>query len=155
MKNNIKTLPAVILAATFFFYSCESKNTEGTSETKAEETVQTEVAKESLEPWMEQEAYTNVPVPVQQAVSGMLTNYLTLKDLLLEANTEKVATAAREMGVALVNVPGSDLPAEQQQFYKEHTQGIQKQAELISGSTNIEDQRAKLDELTKHVYALT
>ena len=154
MKSNIKVLPVAILAATIVFYSCESKNTADTSETKTEETAQAETAPEAAEPWMKQEGYSNVPAPVQQAVSGMLTNYLTLKDALVEANAEKAAKAAREMSDAIAKVPANKLPEEQQQFYKAHAQEVRQQAEAITSSTDMEAQRAKLNDLTQHVYAL-
>ena len=154
MKSNIKLLPVAILASTIVFYSCDSKNTAETSETKTEETAQVETAPEASEPWMKQEAYANVPAPVQEAVSSMLTNYLTLKDALVEANAEKAAEAAREMGDATAKVPANELPEEQQKFYMEHAQEVRQQAEAIINSTDTEAQRAKLNDLTQHVYAL-
>jgi hypothetical protein len=88
-------------------------------------------------------------------INDVVSGYLRLKDALTNDNGDDAASAAKEMGEALVKVNESALAADQKKIYGDVKDDIKEHAEHIGANgSNIEHQREHFDMLSQDMIAL-
>ncbi|RAU81793.1 DUF3347 domain-containing protein [Pontibacter arcticus] len=148
-----KTLIAATFCA-FIFTACSEQK----PATEGQETAQAEQASEDSEAEtvvVETPDFTATGGPVKMQVEQLLTDYITLKDALIESDAATAKTAATTVLTAVNAIPVASLAGDEKQYTEEKTQAIKDAATAISGSADLGVQRTHLQPLSEATYALT
>lgn len=95
------------------------------------------------------------PAPrLRDQVNALLEDYLGLKNQLVQSSTEGAAGAAKKLLGTLENFKQTGLPEDQQEFYKNKTEAIQKHIQNTSENPDLEAQREHFSAITENMYAL-
>ncbi|MEX2403186.1 MAG: DUF3347 domain-containing protein [Balneolales bacterium] len=88
------------------------------------------------------------PAEFRQQVSSVLDGYFELKDALVESDTEKAASHAQIFHERLEDVSEGGLSDEARSIWTNHSETLAENSNLITGSTDIEEQREAFDPLS-------
>ncbi|WP_026899423.1 DUF3347 domain-containing protein [Daejeonella oryzae] len=139
----MKTLISSIALSTFFFVACNNGNqtTKMDKNTSSTSTVD-QGTKEDLK-------------TAAGSISGLLTNYLQIKNALSKDNDQEAATAAKDMVNAFGSFDKAALTTEQAKVYNDiEEDALQHATHIADNSGKIDHQREHFEILSKDIYDL-
>ncbi|MHC2992542.1 hypothetical protein OB13_13470 [Pontibacter sp. HJ8] len=104
---------------------------------------------------VETPTYTSVAEPFRSNMSQVLSDYITLKDALVESDAAAAKEAANAVLTAAQALPVATLEEEQKDFAEQQLEAVKKSATTIAGNAELKDQRNTLEDLSEAVFALT
>jgi Cu(I)/Ag(I) efflux system membrane fusion protein len=152
------TVFAAILAL-FTFVSC-SDNSQNTAETADAHAHHEGMAHGDKVPAagtvvVETPTYTSVAEPFRNTVSQLLSEYITLKDALVESDAAAAKEAANAVLTSANALPVATLQDEQKDFAEQQLKVVKESAATIAGTAELKDQRNTLEDLSEAVFSLT
>lgn len=91
---------------------------------------------------------------LRNQVNTLVTNYLDLKNALVESSAESSQTAASQLLANIKAFDSSDLPDEQKDFYESRVNAMRNDLRFIAQNNELEKQRDHFTVVTKNTYAL-
>ncbi|TXK44143.1 DUF3347 domain-containing protein [Pontibacter qinzhouensis] len=104
---------------------------------------------------VESPSFSSVPDPVKTQIASLLSEYLKLKDALVEESAQNAKAAAANMVELTNSMPVATLTGEQKEYAEQRTANIQEKASAIAATTDLGAQRQQLEELSEATFALT
>lgn len=139
----MKTLIFSIALSTLFFAACNNG-------TQTKQTDENTASTATVEPDTKEG-----PTKGGASISGLLTNYLQIKNALTKDNDKEAATAANEMVKAFGSFDKASLTTEQAKVYNDIEEDALEHAKHIGANAGkIDHQREHFDILSKDVYDL-
>lgn len=159
MKMNFFKASALALSM-FFMAACgQEKAAEGRAEEFHEGHADHEVmSEETHEQLNTAEEVRNFPDPapaLQQQVSTLLTDYLETKNALVESSAESASEAASKLLANVKEFSGSNLPEEQEAYYKEQADEMRDHLLNMVQAKEVTKQRDHFAVVTKNMYQLS
>ncbi|KAA8475460.1 uncharacterized protein DUF3347 [Arcticibacter tournemirensis] len=95
------------------------------------------------------------PTTSDNAISGLLTNYIEIKNALVADNDKEAASAGNAMANTFDNLDRASLTPEQAKVYNDIVEDAREHAEHIGANAgNIEHQREHFETLSQEMYDL-
>jgi len=104
---------------------------------------------------VEAPSYTSVPEPVQQNLSQMLDEYITLTGALVEADADAAKEAASAVLTSANALPVATLEGEQKAYAEKQIDMVRNSSAAIAGTADLAEQRNNLEALSEAVFSLT
>lgn len=97
----------------------------------------------------------NQPAPeLENQVNTLVTNYMDLKNALVESSAESSQTAASQLLANIKAFDSSDLPDEQKDFYDTRVDAMSNDLRFMAQNNELDKQRDHFAIVTKHTYAM-
>lgn len=91
---------------------------------------------------------------LQQQVNTLVSNYLDLKNALVESSAESSRAAASQLLANVKAFDSSQLPEEQKDFYENHVEAMSDDLGFMAENNELDKQRDHFTVVTKNTYAL-
>jgi Cu(I)/Ag(I) efflux system membrane fusion protein len=149
----IKNVFVGILTLSFVvFAACSGNKKEATENYEGHD--QMDHAKADVITPDEVKAFENVDVSIKTQLSGFLTDYFALNQALIEDNQDGAKAAAKKLSETINKFDMTKLIGEQMDFYHLQVAKLNEGLKGVSASTDIEETRTELSNISEGIYAL-